>query len=427
MIFSSVNIAVIGTVTTDSTTDTLGTVAQRTATSVQNGSFYHSNQIQTATMVTGTDGKLKARIRHLPYGEVHAETSYEEDKVPRKYAGFTGQEEDPEIGLVYYKFRYYDPSLGRFISPDSIITNRGFEARDFHRYMYVKGNPIKYTDPTGHSPCGILQFICDAGQDIYEGAVHEGEKAAEAAKDEVEKATQDFKNPAAALDHHYTNLKNEIERTDLNISMSSDSEDEDSGGIDFGWMDDSIPDDWNEWWMNHHDSAKRERGFFFNNADQNWRHSLRHTIGHEDFWRGLAIGIVAVGIYLGCVGFCAYGLGFVAGYVAEYGMQNHVEGYENYDSKNGENATGDLDLDENQQSRFERGVDYAMYAGTAASISQLAMTNTVNAEGVANEPFKGSFLMTMGMTESQAYMATVALIVLGAIYAYSEDVSNPED
>jgi RHS repeat-associated protein len=34
--------------------------------------------------------------------------------------GFIGEREDPEAGLVYLNARYYDPKLGRFISPDSL-------------------------------------------------------------------------------------------------------------------------------------------------------------------------------------------------------------------------------------------------------------------------------------------------------------------
>ncbi|HNM05107.1 MAG TPA: RHS repeat-associated core domain-containing protein, partial [Leptospiraceae bacterium] len=34
---------------------------------------------------------------------------------------YTGQIEDKESGLYYYKARYYDASLGRFNSADSLI------------------------------------------------------------------------------------------------------------------------------------------------------------------------------------------------------------------------------------------------------------------------------------------------------------------
>ena len=49
---------------------------------------------------------------------------------------------------MYYNARYYDPALGTFISPDSIIPDPGMVI-DYNRFLYVRGNPFKYTDPSG--------------------------------------------------------------------------------------------------------------------------------------------------------------------------------------------------------------------------------------------------------------------------------------
>ena len=116
-------------------------------------SFYHANQVQTATMVTDDQGKLSAKLRHLPYGEVHEPSSYGHERVQKKFASFTGQEMDNDTGLVYYHFRYYDPSLGRFLTPDNLIPGGGDDPQEYNRYAYVNGNPVKYTDPTGHWKC----------------------------------------------------------------------------------------------------------------------------------------------------------------------------------------------------------------------------------------------------------------------------------
>ncbi|MFN8465373.1 MAG: RHS repeat-associated core domain-containing protein [Caldilineaceae bacterium] len=61
---------------------------------------------------------------------------------------FTGQVEDP-TGLYYYNSRYYDPQLGQFISPDTIVPEPT-NLLSYNRYLYAKGNPLKYTDPSGH-------------------------------------------------------------------------------------------------------------------------------------------------------------------------------------------------------------------------------------------------------------------------------------
>ena len=62
---------------------------------------------------------------------------------------FTGQMEDSKTGLYYYNARYYDPQIGHFISPDSIVPDP-MQVMDYQRYAYVRGNPINASDPTGH-------------------------------------------------------------------------------------------------------------------------------------------------------------------------------------------------------------------------------------------------------------------------------------
>lgn len=56
---------------------------------------------------------------------------------------FTGRENDG-TGLYYYRARYYMPKWARFISQDPI----GLEGGP-NLYLYVDGNPVSYTDPTG--------------------------------------------------------------------------------------------------------------------------------------------------------------------------------------------------------------------------------------------------------------------------------------
>jgi RHS repeat-associated protein len=59
---------------------------------------------------------------------------------------FTGREWDAETGLYYYRARYYEPALGRFISADSA----GFVDGP-NLYAYVLNTPTKYVDPSGHN------------------------------------------------------------------------------------------------------------------------------------------------------------------------------------------------------------------------------------------------------------------------------------
>ena len=58
---------------------------------------------------------------------------------------YTGREND-QTGLLYYRARFYDPVLKRFISEDPIGLAGGPNV-----YTYTNGNPINLVDPTGNA------------------------------------------------------------------------------------------------------------------------------------------------------------------------------------------------------------------------------------------------------------------------------------
>jgi RHS repeat-associated protein len=81
------------------------------------------------------------------------------DKQP---VGFTGYIKDSESGLYYARARYYDPSIGRFMTEDP-EAGRDLQPPSLHRYLYAYANPTVYADPTGrdsycymfHTGCGL--------------------------------------------------------------------------------------------------------------------------------------------------------------------------------------------------------------------------------------------------------------------------------
>jgi len=67
--------------------------------------------------------------------------------------GFTGREYDFETGLAYYRARYYDPAVGRFLSEDPL----GFGAGDTNLSRYVSNSPLDSTDPSGRVPSPVYE------------------------------------------------------------------------------------------------------------------------------------------------------------------------------------------------------------------------------------------------------------------------------
>jgi RHS repeat-associated protein len=71
---------------------------------------------------------------------------------------FTGREYDSFSGFYYYRARFYDPKIGRFISEDPI----GFSGGDINIYIYTHSNPINKTDPYG-----LIDPIVNQSPNIY--------------------------------------------------------------------------------------------------------------------------------------------------------------------------------------------------------------------------------------------------------------------
>ena len=107
-------------------------------------SFYHLDHLGSSNVITNQAGNLISNCEYLPYGEFSTKTG-----ANVTYYYFTGKELDDETGLMFYGARYYDPQIGRFITPDTIV-QAPYDPQSLNRYSYCRNNPINLTDPTGH-------------------------------------------------------------------------------------------------------------------------------------------------------------------------------------------------------------------------------------------------------------------------------------
>jgi RHS repeat-associated protein len=124
--------------------------------------FYHADHQGSIIAVSNSSGAVANKNTYGPFGEgtPGAGTSF----------GFTGQRYDPETGLYYFKRRYYNPAIGRFLQPDTI----GYGSRDLNLYSYARNNALIYTDPLGEISLvtGILIGIGVLALIVLIGAVY---------------------------------------------------------------------------------------------------------------------------------------------------------------------------------------------------------------------------------------------------------------
>ena len=93
------------------------------------------------------DGNIVKRYRFDPWGNIEAQWGTE----PNHYL-FTGKEKD-RSGFYYFGARYYNPRLGRWITPDIYLGQPdNLELKDpqtMNPYVYCTNNPLRYIDPNG--------------------------------------------------------------------------------------------------------------------------------------------------------------------------------------------------------------------------------------------------------------------------------------
>lgn len=146
------------------------------------GQWYHY-----VTGPTGETDFLVASDGHLAWGRSHdlwGKTTTESPTEARTPLRFRGQYEDEETGLAYNRHRYYDATLGRYISADPI---------DIRGNLNVFGygtDPLNYADPyaldphfadaeivhsDGRPPTPLGNFNSTQGDQAFQNVVNDGD------------------------------------------------------------------------------------------------------------------------------------------------------------------------------------------------------------------------------------------------------------
>jgi len=106
---------------------------------------YHADRLGSVRALTDAAGTVIATYRSDEFGVPVSSTG--SSTQPFRYTG----EPSDASGLTYLRARYYDPSIGRFLSRDPFA---GFSSSplSLNRYGYVENNPTTVTDPDGRCP-----------------------------------------------------------------------------------------------------------------------------------------------------------------------------------------------------------------------------------------------------------------------------------
>ena len=100
--------------------------------------YFVGNHLGSVTQQTNSSGTVTLARTYDPWGNLDSTSTVTSGPA------FTGRDWDSEIQAHYYRARYYDSKLGRFISEDPIGLGDGP-----NRYAYVHSNPVGRLDPHG--------------------------------------------------------------------------------------------------------------------------------------------------------------------------------------------------------------------------------------------------------------------------------------
>ncbi len=106
--------------------------------------YYLYNGHGDVVQLTQTNGTI---TKNYDYDAFGIEKDIDQnDTNPYRYCG---EYYDTETGTIYLRARYYNPSVGRFISEDS-YWGKIVDPLSLNLYTYCVNNPLRFLDPTGH-------------------------------------------------------------------------------------------------------------------------------------------------------------------------------------------------------------------------------------------------------------------------------------
>jgi len=114
--------------------------------------FVHVDHLGSVDVLTDEAGAEKERRSYDAFGARRSPVWSFAQPPPAPASGtakgFTGHEGDEELGLINMRGRMLDPKLGRFLTPDPIVSRPHF-GQSWHPFAYAFNSPLNYVDPSG--------------------------------------------------------------------------------------------------------------------------------------------------------------------------------------------------------------------------------------------------------------------------------------
>ena len=131
-----------------------GNLASNPASSraAQEFNYFHQDAQGSTVAVSDSNGQIQERMAYDPWGDRRNVTGPSDPNnliaAEKTDRGYTQHEMLDEVGLVHMNGRIYDPTLGRMLTAD-ILVSYPERSTSYNRYAYALNNPLRFVDPSG--------------------------------------------------------------------------------------------------------------------------------------------------------------------------------------------------------------------------------------------------------------------------------------